>query len=346
MSALRELWSGTTTQTDTAIPTSAATATGHGPQAPSYIRKDIEFDADGTILRGWLYLPKDAKQLSPLIIMTHGWGAVKEIYLDLYAEAFARAGFAVLVYDNRHFGASDGFPRQEIDPWAQVRDYRHAITYARTLSEIDRERIGIWGTSYSGGHVLMVGAIDWRVKCVVAQCPTISGSHNIRLRFPGSALDDLHHRLESDRDARGRGERPGMIAITPDLEAWPSKSGSAGADVIKAFGNDGAAWFGNMRPDRLATWRNEVTLRTLDLYAEYEPGSYIERIGPTPLLLITGDNDTLTPTDQIVAAYQRAQEPKRLIVLPGGHYDLYGIGREAGMAAAREWFIEHLGMKH
>src|SRR6266481_3122041 len=90
-------------------------------------------------------------------------------------EVFVKGGLAVLVYDNRCFGASDGEPRQEIDPILQVRDYQHAISFARTLPEVDKERIGIWGTSYTGGHVLIVAAIDKRVKCVVSQVPVVSG---------------------------------------------------------------------------------------------------------------------------------------------------------------------------
>lgn len=91
-----------------------------------------------------------------------------------------------------------------------------------------------------------------------------------------------------------------------------------------------------------ATWPNEITLRSLEMYAEYEPGSYIERIGPTPLLVITADADTLTPTDEILAAYERAREPKQLRIVPGGHYDIYGWQSPTAIAAAREWFLQHL----
>ena len=114
--------------------------------------------------------------------MAHGYSAVKEMYLDRFAEVFAEAGIGAVVFDNRNFGASDGQPRQEIDPWQQIRDYRDAITWASDLPEVDAERIGIWGSSYSGAHVLVVGATDRRVKCVVAQVPLISGhawGHNI-----------------------------------------------------------------------------------------------------------------------------------------------------------------------
>jgi hypothetical protein len=65
--------------------------------------------------------------------MAHGFSAVKEMYLDRFAEAFAAAGLGALVFDNRNFGASDGLPRQEIDPWGQVSDYRDALTFAETV---------------------------------------------------------------------------------------------------------------------------------------------------------------------------------------------------------------------
>src|SRR5258705_5759507 len=127
-------------------------------------RRDIEFDAEGVPLRGWFSPAEGAGWPGPAVVMAHGFSAVKEMYLDSFAEVFAAAGLNVLVFDNRCFGASDGEPRQEIDPWAQVRDYRDAITYLHTLPEADPGRIGIWGSSYSGGHSLVVAAIDRRGK--------------------------------------------------------------------------------------------------------------------------------------------------------------------------------------
>src|ERR671936_1880450 len=143
------------------------------------MRQDIEFDAEGVTLRGWLYVPDGASGPVPAIVMAHGFSAVKEMYLDAFAEVFAQAGLAALVFDNRNFGASDGEPRQEIDPWAQVRDYRHAITWAQTRPEVAADRIGVWGSSYSGGHVLVLGAIDKRIGCVAAQVPLVSGRRHI-----------------------------------------------------------------------------------------------------------------------------------------------------------------------
>src|SRR5215212_6729803 len=114
------------------------------------MRQDIEFQADGARLGGWLYTPDAGDGPFPTVVMAHGFSAVKEMYLDSFAEVFARAGLAALAYDNRNCGASGGEPRQEFDPWAQIRDYRDAITFARTRPEVDSDRIGVWGTSYTG----------------------------------------------------------------------------------------------------------------------------------------------------------------------------------------------------
>ena len=202
------------------------------------MRQDIEFAAeDGVTLRGWLYLPDDAHGHVPGIVMCHGFSAVKEMYLDKYGQLFADSGMAALVYDNRNLGASDGEPRQEIDPWQQIRDYRDAISFARGLPEVDGDRIGIWGSSYSGAHALVVGAIDRRVKCVTAQVPLISGWQNARRLVRADLFAPTREMFDADREARFRGEPPAMIPVvapegepcalpTPDSYEWFTTSGA------------------------------------------------------------------------------------------------------------------------
>src|SRR5580658_6081388 len=148
--------------------------------------------------------------------MAHGFSAVKEMYLDSFAEVYAAAGLNVLVFDNRCFGASDGEPRQEIDPWAQVRDYRHAITYASTLPEVDPGRIGVWGSSYSGGHVLVVAAIDRRVRAVVSQVPMVSGYDNLRALVRSDFIDGMRRMFDADRTARFGGAPPAMVPVVAE----------------------------------------------------------------------------------------------------------------------------------
>ena len=111
------------------------------------MRKDIKFFAAGCELDGWLYTPDFGTAPHPTIVMSHGFGAIKEMALDKFADVFCAAGFACLVYDHRNTGKSAGEPRGELDPAQQISDMRDAITYAIMQPEIDADRIGLWGTS-------------------------------------------------------------------------------------------------------------------------------------------------------------------------------------------------------
>jgi hypothetical protein len=265
--------------------------------------------------------------------MAHGFSAVKEMYLDSFAEVFAAAGLNVLVFDNRCFGASDGEPRQEIDPWAQVRDYRHAITYLQTVPEVDPGRIGIWGSSYSGGHVLVVGAIDRRVKAVVGQVPLISGRANIRALVRADFIAGFREMFDADRLARFQGKAPAMV---PVVDKDPLAASALPTP-------DSWEWFTQTGETRAPAWRNEVTLRTVEMLGEYEPGSYLPYISPTPLLLLVAEGDHLTPSEFAIAAFDTAHQPKELVIMPGGHFDAYTVGLEASSGPARDWFVRHLG---
>jgi uncharacterized protein len=296
------------------------------------MRRDIEFNAEGVILRGWLYMPDSVAGTIPAVLMAHGFSAVKEMYLDRYAEVFAAAGLATLVFDNRNFGSSGGEPRDEIDPWQQVRDYRHAITWLGRQAHIEREQIGVWGSSYSGGHVLVLGAIDRRIKCVVSQVPLISGSRNLARLVRADLAAPLRAQFDADREARFFGGAPAMVPVVTS-----EPNGAAALPTADSW-----EWFTQTASMRAPAWRNQVTLRTLEMLGEYEPGAYIDRISPTPMLMVVAEQDHLTVADEAFAAYNRALEPKRLVILKGGHFDAYVKGFKQSSAAACDWFIEHL----
>lgn len=295
-------------------------------------RRDIEFDSDGITLRGWFYPAVGASGSAPTIVMAHGFSAVKEMYLDSYAEVFSENGLNALVFDNRNFGDSDGEPRQEIEPWLQVRDYRTAITYACTLPETDVNRIGAWGSSYSGGHVLVVGAIDRRVKAVVSQVPLISGYDNIRALVRADFIDVFREQFDAERMSRFQGNPPTMVPVVAEDPLAPSALPTP----------DSYRWFTETGAGRAPNWRNEVTLRTVEALGEYNPVDYIDQISPTPLLLLPAANDVLTPTRFAIAAYEKALQPKELKILPGGHFDAYVKGFEASSNPALQWFLTHL----
>jgi cephalosporin-C deacetylase-like acetyl esterase len=115
----------------------------------------------------------------PAIIMSHGFSATRHMGLPSFAERFQAAGFAVLLFDYRCLGDSDGDERGRIVPQEQHDDLRAAIGFLARQPGIDAARIGLWGTSYSGGHALFVGALDPRIKAIVAQVPALSVARSL-----------------------------------------------------------------------------------------------------------------------------------------------------------------------
>jgi len=304
--------------------TSPSSASQTGPR---FVRKTTAFDADGVTLRGWLYEPSGLDK-HPAIVMTGGYGTTKEMFTDDYAAKFANAGFTVLLYDGRNFGGSDGTPRHEIAPWRQVEDFRHAVTHASGLPTVDPHRIGVWGSSYSGGHVIVVGATDRRVKCVVAQVPTISGTRTARRRVTGPAENALLAQFAEDRLKRETGGAPTTVPLMGDDGIYKGK--------------DAVAWYtaGYRRsPGEIP----EVTLRSVELARGYNPGDFIAFVSPTPLLMQIAERDYVTPTDLSLEAYRNALEPKSLQILKGsGHFDAYVKDFDRTSAAALQWFETHL----
>lgn len=296
------------------------------------MRRDVEFDAGGTTLRGWLYVPDRGDRPFPVVVMAHGFSALKEMGLDDYAEVFCAAGLAVLVYDHRNLGASDGSPRDEIDPIAQLRDYGHAVTFASLQREVDAQRIGLWGTSYSGGLVLIASAIDRRVRCVVSQVPYLSGYENATRTTSPERLADLERLLQAERLSLASGRAPTTVPVCTDDPALPEDSP----------GRMSFRYFRHFADARGLDWPNRVTLRSLDLRMQYEALPYLPRVAPTPLLMIVSEQDRITPTDVALRAFADAREPKKLLTIPGDHYRPYVEAFVESSTAGRDWFVAHL----
>jgi uncharacterized protein len=293
-------------------------------------RSKVEFRSCGVTLRGLLLTPRGTKVALPTIVMAPGMSGVKEGSIMKYAEYFARGGFAVVAYDNINFGESDGDPRQEVDPALQRRGYRDAITHAGSRPEVDKTRIGIFGTSYSGGHVLEVGAHDRRVKCVVSQIPAISGFKAFQ-RLPRTVQTAVLKAQDEDREQRYLGKPPKTLkAVSDDPTELCAMAGPAAFEYF-------------MEQQRVApNWKNELTLRSMDLYRSVENSVFTPWISPTPLLMIVALDDDLAWPDLALDAYEQAKEPKKLVLLPGNHFCPYEKEFSLTGNEARDWFTRHL----
>lgn len=303
-------------------------------------RTDIEFTAQGTTLRGWFYAAEGTDGPAPCVVLQHGFAAVKEMWLDKYAEVFQAAGLNALVYDHPGFGASDavpGTPRQEIDPWTQVRFIQHAITYAQGRDEVNPNQIGVWGSSYGGAQAFTVAGIDRRIRAIVGQVPLVSGSQSFRDLVRIDNWAGLDQAFAAERASIAAGNDPTLIPVV-DVDPT-AMSALPTADSYK--------WFTETAALRAPAWRNEVTLLSMEYFRGYEPGIYLRLIAPTPLLVIAAPLDRLASGQLVTDAYETASHPKKLVLVEGGHFDAYtGDGFVKTSEAAREWFVEHLvGLK-
>ena len=142
-------------------------------------RSDVSFPSRGSTCRAWHYPPAPgsagASAAQPCVVMAHGFGATRDASLEPYAERFAAAGMHVVLFDYRHFGASDGEPRQLVSVRRQLQDYEAAIVFARSLPGVDPARVAVWGTSFAGGHAVVTAAQVPGVAAAVCQCPMLDG---------------------------------------------------------------------------------------------------------------------------------------------------------------------------
>jgi uncharacterized protein len=175
--------------------------------------------------------------------------------------------------------------------------------------------------------VLQVAAIDKRVKCVVSQVPVVSGYRNVHRAVAEDRMPELLALFAADRQARFAGKAPAMAPVTSadpnEFSAFPGKN------AYDAF--QGAP-----------KWTNQVTLRSLEMFLEHDALSYVDKIGPVPLLMIVEDADTLGAVDQSLDAYNRAHEPKKVVFFHGGHFDAYVRDQAVTARAASDWYVEHL----
>ncbi|NYT22060.1 alpha/beta fold hydrolase [Alcaligenaceae bacterium] len=289
--------------------------------------REVEFRSEGTMIRGRFYAPQGDDGARPVVVMAPGFGGLIQHSVAAYAEAFAAGGLAVLAYDHPRFGISDGLPRQDVDPVLQRRTYRDAISFAQCLKGVDPSRIGLWGSSYGGGHVIEVAAQDPRVRCVVSQVPTISGHAQARRRMTADAMKAMRARFDEDRARRLRGVEPATLPLVSLDPAAPGYFNSRAA-----FDNYMAV------PDFV----NEITLRSMEMGWENEPAINIDRVSPRPFLMIVADEDEATPSDLALSAFNRALEPKQLLIVKGGHFSPYQEHFERTSAAARDWYLRHL----
>jgi len=261
------------------------------------------------------YLLFDSIVTNPLQI-----SGVKEQFLDDFGSYFQFQGFAVLVFDHRSWGDSDGTPRNETRPWTQVEEYTDAITFLhKELSEeVDPSRIAIWGSSFSGGVSLVAGALDPRIKCVIAQVPLTS----IQARN-AKAPPERRVALFADRAAHTGTDSSSKPPTYIPLFADSLEHAEAGGAKDRILGAVDAWKYYEASNAHHKYLKDEITLQSMYYMPPLEAELYIANISPKPLLMINGKGDNLFESTEVKDIFDKAGEPKEFWEFEGGHFDAY-----------------------
>lgn len=290
-------------------------------------KRTVKFYSEGVRLEGDLYLPSNLKagERRPGIVLCHGFTGLRALILGDYAKVFVDAGFVALTFDYRGFGGSKG-EKWRLIPLEQIDDIRNAITFFEAQPQVDPDRIGLWGTSFGGANAPYAAAVDSRVKAVVGQVGFGDGERfMLDVRSYGERVE-LMRKLAEDRRRRainGVGERVDPI----DLALRSSQSRNFLPQALKA----------------VPEMKCDLSWETVEKTLEYKPIEVIHRISPRALLLIGARDDNVCPIEGYEKLYERACEPKKLVVLPIEHYDIYaGKWFDESARLAREWFERFL----
>lgn len=271
-------------------------------------RVDVRIPSAGEQLAAYLYRPATTAASAPCVVMAHGFTGTRDDGLAGYAEAFQAAGFAVVLFDYRYFGASTGEPRQLLDVELQQADYRAAVAWARRAEGIDPDRIVLWGSSFSGGHVLLVAESDPRIAAVIAQAPFTDSVPVIRRMSARNLLR---------AGALGLADRLGALAGRPPI--YMPAVGPPGSFAALTE-PDAESGYASIRGSH-TLWRNEFAARLIVDFARFRPVRHASNLR-MPVLFCVCDDDTTTPPESSIRAAREAPRSE-LRRYHYGHFDIY-----------------------
>jgi dienelactone hydrolase len=289
----------------------------------------ISFYSEGNKLNGDIYLPDDDKGKPwPGIVQGPGFLGLRDAkHYALMFEKLCAAGYACLCFDYRGWGDSEGKQRQWVMPMWQVEDIRNAISYMQTRADVDPNRIATYGSGGTGGgNAVYVAAIDERVKCAVCYLGISNGRDWLHCMRREYEWVDYLKRVDEDRKKRaltGAGEivsaREEIMVATPERKTTTIKKEVA--DKI---------------PDRMP-------LQCAEAIIDYSPEDVVHKISPRGVLFVAVENDAVTPESQSITLYEKAGEPKKLVIFrQTTHYGIYNDYFNEVAANVVDWYNRHL----
>jgi dienelactone hydrolase len=296
-------------------------------EARPFTRLDVSFASGEATCAGWLYLPEGVDN-PPVVILGHGLGATREMGLDAFAERFAAAGIAALAFTYRYFGDSGGQPRQLLSIKRQLADWDAAIAYVKGRTNVDGTRIAVWGSSFGGGHAILVASRHPELSAAIAQCPFTDGLASARALGPAGAMR-LLPTVGRDVLAMARGKEPVRITL----------AGAPGSNALMTAPDALPGYLALVPEGR--TFINEVAARTVPAITAHRPGRAAKKVVP-PILFCICEHDSVTPPEETLA-YARTAPQAEIKSYAAGHFDIYlGEPFESVVADQTEFLVRHL----
>lgn len=286
-----------------------------------------DFKSNGLRCDGDLYLPEGVSK-PPVVIMAHGLAAQKNFRLPAYAERFVEKKIAAFLFDYRTFGKSDGTPRQIVDPFQHLKDWKAAIRHMRDCPDVDGSRLALWGSSFSGGHVIATAAKDEKISAVVSQVPFASGFSSIQMKsLKDIVLSSVYGVYDGIRN---------ILSLSPHyvpVIAYPGTFASM---------NTEESYKGYMSiMDEDTTWENKMAARVFLTLPRYSPLRCAHNV-KAPTLVMAGKQDTIIPfkaVEKMAARLPRGE----LVVMECNHFEPYtGEMFERFVRKQAEFLAQHL----
>jgi dienelactone hydrolase len=300
---------------------------GSSGSTGDFTREDSAFLSQGTRCAGWLYQPEGASK-PPIVVMAHGFGAERTFGLPAYAERFLGRGMAAFLFDYRNFGDSEGEPRNLVSNHRHIKDWEAAVAHVRGLPDIDKERIALWGSSYSGGHVIVTAANDPDIAAIVSQVPFVDGL-TTALKF--SPVHVLKAVVAGLRDVASMitGGEPYCVPVVGDPDTFALMNTPDSLPGFMAILPEDSDWK-NQCPARISL---ELTL--------YRPVAYARKVR-CPALVILAEKDSLINPKAVERTASRMREVT-LVHMDIGHFDVYvGDMFEKAVKIETDFLARHL----
>ena len=288
------------------------------------MKTTINYPSGGSNIAAELYLPANLEKPLPLIVMCHGFCGVKELLLPGFAEQFQQAGFAVITFDYRGFGASGG-EAGRLQPALQIEDIKATIDFAVQMSIIDADKIALWGTSFGGANAIVAAVEDARVKCLAVQVTFGDGERVITGELNEAEAAKLRSSLEKMQVRKAEGGK----------EMW--------VPIAKVLNDEQSKAFYSRYAEEFPALKTKIPFLTTAETLAHKPENYLSDLN-APLHITVAEQDGVNPPAESYSLFDNAKEPKQLLSIAGAtHYDIYEGEYLTQVSAAQvAWFKQYL----